>query len=135
MKTALECDSSRKRCGKFSSLVGCGLLAVTLVLPVAGAASHAGEATVFKLRQVSLFDNANSEFERGQSGECGDEPSAGVKAYPDFKSAKPIYGTVRFGAKYDEPDSGALFHFAVDESGGTGMGHDRLYFDLNGDLD
>ena len=32
-------------------------------------------------------------------------------------------------------DSGMLFYFALDESGGTGKGYDRLFFDQNRDLD
>jgi hypothetical protein len=134
MKTVMGRIQQRNRFRGLSCLLGGGLLLIALIVPAYGAKSEAGKAQVFKLREVSMFEKGNSDFERGQASECKDQPLAEVKAYPDFKSAKPIYGTVRFGAKHEEPDSGLLFHFAVDESEGTGTGHDRFYFDLDRDL-
>lgn len=93
---------------------------------------------VFNLDEISVFEldrESRREFTRGQRGECGEEPGAEVKAYPAFKSDKPIYGSVRFAGVYGEKDSGVQYHFAIDESAGTGEGYDRLYFDLNCDLD
>ncbi len=103
----------------------------------AGSAGEAAKDTVFKLREKSVFDVNDADFIRGQRGECQEKPFADVKAYPAFKSAKPIYGSVRFAAPYNETNAsvGMLFYFAADESGGTAKGYDRLYFDLNRDLD
>ncbi len=82
-----------------------------------------------------MLEYRDHDFLRGQPGECRDMPFEEVKAYPNFKSGKPVYGLVRFGSKLTDPDAGLLFHFAVDESQGTGKGYDRLYFDLNRDGD
>ncbi len=90
-----------------------------------------GADGVFKLREVS----APLNFDAGQMAECSDQPHAAVKAYPDLRSSRPVYGMVRFGWQPTEPDSGSVFHFAVDESQGAGRGYDRLFFDLDQDLD
>ncbi|MHC4457109.1 MAG: hypothetical protein ACYS0I_08450 [Planctomycetota bacterium] len=92
---------------------------------------------VFKLKEVSAFDVIEQEdsFVRGQRSDCSDESAAEVKAYPGFKSDKPLYGSVKFGVESGQEDSGILYHFAVDESAGTGKGYDRFYFDINLDLD
>jgi hypothetical protein len=37
--------------------------------------------------------------------------------------------------EYGRANSGISYHYAVDESLGTGQGYDRLYFDHNRDLD
>jgi len=66
---------------------------------------------------------------------CQDKSFPEVKNYPAFTSQAPIFGSVRFGGRQDETNSGLLFYFAVDESRGTGKGYDRLYFDANRDLD
>ncbi len=95
----------------------------------------------FKLRGVSVLalrgDRSHERyFLRGQSGECQDQPASEVKSYPAFTSQKPIYGSVRFGGEPgDRKQGGQLFHYALDESQGTGKGYDRLYFDANQDLD
>jgi hypothetical protein len=102
-------------------------------------AAEAAKEEVFSLREVSVFDltgagRQGGQFARGQAGETTDEASPKVKVHPVFKSKKPIYGSVRFGVKQDDQKSGQLFHYALDESQGTGRGYDRLYFDLNQDL-
>jgi hypothetical protein len=110
-------------------------LAVTAFIFSFLVADKASSNGVFKLREVSVFEQGNEAFLRGQRVRCQDEPFREVKAYPAFASRAPIYGLVRFGEKYGETNSGIAFHFAVDESGGTGKGYDRLYFDHNRDLD
>jgi hypothetical protein len=63
------------------------------------------------------------------------EPYRQVKAYPAFKSGKPIYGRLECGGDENNPANRNAFYFAVDESAGSGKGYDRFYFDRNGDLD
>ena len=92
--------------------------------------SRLKDVSVFKLDQPLL-----QNFVRGQVCQCGEEPDASVKVHAGFKSEKPLYGSVRFAGGFDVQDSGIQYHFAVDESAGTGQGYDRLYFDLNRDLD
>jgi len=111
-----------------------GLVVLCLLLWVARTAK---DGRVFRLEKVSAFDLVEKSpyFGRGQRGQCRDIPDANVIAYPTFQSAEPVYGSVRFGAETGRMGSGVLFCFAIDESGGTGSGYDRLYFDLNRDLD
>ena len=99
------------------------------------AAAEDGKGEVFKLREVSVFEQSDDSFLRGQTGQSQDQPFAEVKSYPAFVSKKPLYGSVRFAADYGQTNGGLLFYFAMDESQGTGKGYDRLYFDLNRDLD
>ena len=99
------------------------------------AAAEDGKGEVFKLREVSVFEQSDDSFLRGQTGQSQDQPFAEVKSYPAFASKKPVYGSVRFAADYGQTNGGLLFYFAMDESQGTGKGYDRLYFDLNRDLD
>ena len=95
----------------------------------------ADTAKTFKLRGVSVFDGSNEPFVRGQMCLCQDNPFTEVKGYPKFASRAPIFGRVRFGAKFNQTNAGVLYYFAVDESRGTGQGYDRFYFDANWDLD
>jgi hypothetical protein len=99
------------------------------------AAENAPEA-VFSLNEFSVLTGGSTgdELAQGQRAECQTNGSVEVKAYPSFTSMKPLYGSARFGADYQHPDSGKLYHFALDESKGTGKGYDRFYFDLNQDL-
>lgn len=120
-------------CSRFSSGLLLALVAGVLPGDMAGGQAPAQEE-VFKLREVSVFDLSERSFLRGQAGQCTDSPSEEVKHYPAFKSAKPIFGMVKFGQS-SEPDTGTAYYFAADESQGTGKGYDRLYFDLNTDLD
>jgi hypothetical protein len=113
-------------------LLGCGLIGFGLA--GRALAAGAGEA-VFNLREVSAFEHNGSDFTRGHSGQCQDKPFPAVKAYPPFVSSKPVYGSVHFTEKKGQTNSARMFYFAVDESQGTGKGYDRLYFDLNLDLD
>ncbi len=100
-----------------------------------GAAAPNEEA--FKLKEFSVFDETlanRSDFLMGQRAYCETSAPAALKQYPSFKSKKPLYGSVRFATDYQRPEAGRLYYFALDESGGTGKGYDRLYFDLKQDL-
>lgn len=97
----------------------------------------AGE--VFEMEEVSIFDTGGPmafQLQMGQPArECGAELSKQVKAYPEFKSDKPFCGMTTFDMSLVQYGVGIDYYFAVDESGGTGKGYDRLYFDANHDLD
>ncbi len=92
----------------------------------------------FNLRKISAFkvdEKLLNHFVRGQQSQCNDQPDSEVRIYPTFQSDKPLYGSIRFAEKYGQKNSGILYHFALDESQGMGTGYNRLYFDLNRDLD
>lgn len=80
----------------------------------------------FPLEEVSALDIADS----GHSCGCGNSPDPNV-VYPVFSSAKPLYGVIRVDMDVQTVRSGTAYAFAIDESGGTGAGYDRLYVDLN----
>jgi hypothetical protein len=124
-------------CAKRARGVNLCLLLCALALPgFAGRALLAAEAAkdkAFKLSETSALEQG--DFLRGQSANCEEKPFAAVKHYPAFVSQKPIYGSIRFAEEEGKTNSGMLFYFAIDESQGTGKGYDRLYFDLNRDLD
>ncbi len=122
---------------RFLTLSSLVLLCLLLVANAFGNKEKTGEL-VFNLGEISAFDideNLLHQFVRGQLGDCGEQPNADVRAYPTFKSGKPLYGSVWFASKYGEKNSGIQYYFALDESAGTGKGYDLLYFDLNRDLD
>jgi hypothetical protein len=94
---------------------------------------------------------------------CTADPSREVKAYPKLKSDRPYYGTLIVDGNPIDRRAGKKYHFVVDESGETVAAeekasppqrqadsppgkpaskpdwtkrrYDRLYIDLNGDLD
>ncbi len=103
-------------------------------------AAASGQDSTFKLHEVSVFDVSKDDaskgsFLRGQISRCQTEPFAEVRHYPAFVSKTPVFGSVKFGGRGEDTNSAATYYFAVDESGGTGKGYDRLYFDANRDLD
>jgi len=116
------------------ALIVCGLVVFGLAFWCLDK-GETGNPGVFKLRKVSVFDSGKDNFLRGQMCRCQDTPFPEVKNYPAFASQVPVFGSVRFGGRLDDTNSGTLFYFAVDESRGTGKGYDRLYFDGNQDLD
>ncbi len=117
-------------------LLVCSCVGLCLACHTLGAGdTETGKTETFKLREISVFEVSEGNFLRGQMGPCGNVSESEVKAYPVFKSQKPIYGSVRFGGDTRNPKSGSFYPFAIDESQGTGKGYDRLYFDLNRDLD
>ncbi len=90
----------------------------------------------FNLGEVSVFDVGEvfRNFLRGQSTFCNNRLYRPIK-YPAFKSEKPFYGRISFAGSSTEFHAPGGYHFALDESAGTGKAYDRLYFDLNRDLD
>jgi hypothetical protein len=97
------------------------------------------KAEVFKLEPFSILDYDGPlkySLRMGQPVLAVDQtPSTKVRAYPSLKSEKPLYGRAAFGTHPFDTSPGDLYHFVIDESGGTGSGYDRLVFDQNGDLD
>jgi hypothetical protein len=98
-----------------------------------------GNAVVYDLKETSAFDLPDAVrffFIMGRSTICRQEPNEQVRRYPKFKSSQPLYGSLRVGTPYGSRDPGLCYQYAIDESGGTGRGYDRLYVDtdLNGDL-
>ncbi len=115
------------------------LLCLLLMLIAFGCKEKTEEQTkqfVFNLDEVSVFDVGEvfRDFIRCQSTFCDSRPRRPVK-YPAFKSEKPLYGSVHFAGRSIEFHTPGRYHFAIDESVGTGKEYDRLYFDHNCDLD
>jgi len=103
-------------------------------------AGQRGGGRVFRLDEVSVFDYEGPMADMLRSGAYArstshGEPDWQVKAYPAFKSDKPFYGMLTVDMSLVDYGAGTNYHFAVDESEGTGKGYDRLYFDRNHDLD
>jgi len=112
-------------------LIGALLL---LAVPIAWAAVQAAADTaakdaVFKMEEVSAFDIKEVgpyglAMMGGQSAFCTPTPNPDVKAYPKFKSQRPMYGTVILGGappvtaagQPARPAAVARYHFALDES-------------------
>lgn len=146
--------------------------AVLLFGAVQTAAMADDEQAVFEMRETPVFgatyDASFHQLTRGQVADCRSEPHDRVKAYPELRSKRPWYGTIKFGRDFYNPAEGIEFHFVIDESGQEGQTHaaeetpslldtlkaalaptkesraesvgdvftyDRLYFDLNRDLD
>ncbi|MCP4707978.1 MAG: hypothetical protein GY869_05090 [Planctomycetes bacterium] len=100
---------------------------------VAEEVEPAGEGLVVEMEEVSALNlpgNITSHLTTGGLFMyMGPEAKPEVKQYPEFVSEKPLYGLI------NTPDSITEYYFALDETGGTGKGYDRIYCDLNCDLD
>jgi len=92
----------------------------------------AGEGLVVEMEEVSVLSlpgNISSYITQGGLFMyMGPEAKPEVDHYPEFVSEKPLYGLI------NTPESITQYYFALDETGGTGKGYDRLYCDLNLDL-
>jgi len=114
------------------------LLAITLALTASCAIAAEEQKkpdaeAVFELREASAFKALGAPPMRGQFGRLEERPNPAVRAYPKLQSARPRYGRVRFGLAELDQCTGPEYCFVLDESGGTGKGYDRLYFDANAD--
>jgi len=120
-------------------LVALATWGMELSLAVAAEQAPAQGVAAFDLKEIPAFeapDRVRNRFLTGAYTECRNEPDPDVKRYPAFKSDKPLYGSFQIGGVYTEPKAGYHYACALDESGGTGVGYDRIYIDtnLNGDL-
>lgn len=91
---------------------------------------------VFSLKEFSVFrldDEVSQYLLRGQRSHCDDKPREAK--YPEFNSDKPLFGSVRFTGKVKGYHTFPTYHYALDESEGTGTRYNLLYFDRNCDLD
>ena len=104
----------------------------------------------FPLREYSTFDDDIPPVLRnGQMVSCTPRVDSTIKKYPALHSAKPLYGTVKFGA--DEKDVGNAYSFVIDSTAAKPAAskpadvelaqnpppqhYDLLYLDLNRDGD
>ncbi|NQT04323.1 MAG: hypothetical protein HQ580_20020 [Planctomycetes bacterium] len=128
----------RKKTFPLRFLTTAGLIILCFLVVTVFGKKKKAEQLVFNLEEISIFDideQIVGRFVRGQVSVCEEQPQADVETYPAFKSDKPLYGSVWFAGEYGNKYSGIQYHFAIDESEGTGKGYDRLFFDLNRDLD
>jgi len=107
--------------------------ALLTAIVAASETKPADEPIIVPLETVSVFkesqDKPNLSLVRGHLMPCQTQPAGEVKTYPRLKSSKPLYGEAEFGRDYFDKKPGIKFAFVIDESGGTGKGYDRLYFD------
>jgi len=118
-------------------LATAGLIILCVLVVTVFGKKNKSEQLAFNLEEISIFDideQIVGRFVRGHVSNCEEQPKTDVEIYPIFKSKKPLYGSVWFANKDNNINSGIQYHFAIDESAGTGKGYDRLYFDLNRDL-
>ncbi len=131
----------RKSAWYVSRLVVLTILGVGLsgsAFGVSASQAAAPEDAAFDLKEISVFDiplPVRFSFIFGQFVTCQTEPNEQVQRYPQFISERPLYGSLIVGPLPGSRNSGLCYHFAVDESAGTGRGYDRLYFDAGLDLD
>ena len=126
--------------GKRLWTFGAAAMVLLLIGLPAGAAD---KVAVFDMEEISVFEPGDAATPNvmigyamgGQSVRCTKERAEEVKKYPELKSDNAMFGTVIFDRNQIDPEAGIKFQVAIDESEGTGKGFDRLYFDLNGDLD
>jgi hypothetical protein len=124
----------------FRSLSNLGhkyLACLLLIVLVFGCKKAAKEQTV-ELKEISAFDvpeQLRSDFSRGQTAQCSEQPDPNVTAYPDFISDKPLFGSMHLPRGIHEGLRGRWYYFAFDQTSAESQSYDTLYFDLNSDLD
>lgn len=131
-----------KRLLDFSSrlLLCCLIIAVIGTAKVTAAGSEGqNDLLVFEMEEFTIFEYEGQMKNQLVSGmparECINKPYKKVTAYPTFKSDKPVYGLATLNMSLIQYGTGIDYYFALDESGGTGTGYDKFYFDINHDLD
>ena len=84
---------------------------------------------------LEVMDQAR-DLSRGSYTHCDASLAAGIKKLPELSSEEPLYGVLHLGhIAGDDPSAVPAFNFVIDESRGPGKGYDRLYLDLDRDLD
>jgi hypothetical protein len=124
--------------------------------------SKADDAAVFDLKEVSLYDQkggtaiASVPIFGGANTSLNTKPAAEVKAYPKLNSKRPLYGSIVFDRKPGSSGKASRLYFVLDQSAAADKAdekaaasdedkpegdqppkqrYDRLYIDLNQDLD
>ena len=95
---------------------------LTLLALLGGQPVRAADEAVFEMKEISLFAEARTNEElageliEGANAFFDSDRSEEVKRYPQFKSPRPLYGTVTFGE--DQFDSAGVVQvrLALDES-------------------
>lgn len=106
----------------------CALLALLAVAGRPITASAAEKEKSFPMKEVSAFQEGFQDWRLGQRASCSQTVSQEKRIQVKCASEKPYFGEFsQLGA------SDKACGFAVDESGGTGKGYDRLYLDMNRD--
>jgi len=118
----------------------------------AGGGGETGEILV-KMQEVLVFEEKGKEgggavrypLLGGQFANCTATPNPQVKAYPKLNSKRPLYGAAFFGRDPAKPSAAARFDFVLEESHpakqpegeqpAVKYDYDRLYLDVNRDLD
>lgn len=119
-----------RRCSCVSCLFAC-LVFVSL-------SAHSGTAAkkTVSLKKVWTLDYADKVPDIGTGAYASTHESPDQKVrYPELKSERPYYGSIYAGGDPWEPETVTSYWLVVDESGGTGRGHDILYLDFNRDND
>jgi len=92
---------------------------------------------IIALEAIPVWEVAQSvrnDFVRGSSSRCTDQRGAGV-AYPEFHGDQPLFGSANLQDVRLPAGETTLLHFTLDRSSGGVGDYDRLYVDLDGDLD
>jgi hypothetical protein len=97
------------------------------------------EEKVFKLTPSSVFKinpQLRLRFARGLWIDTQETPLPEIKAYPKFKSPRPLYGTIVLGGEDDvDPSARRSFAFVLDSTHPDQPLYNLLTIDLNRDLD
>lgn len=109
-------------------------------------ADDSGPGKTFKLKTLPLAEAISQQSELAYSGQRiylgftkteyyadSTQPKAEVKKYPKLHSAKPLYGAVPLCFDPKQPKVHTDYLFVIDAS--SGPKYDRLYFDVNRNLD
>ena len=94
---------------------------------------HSFVRTEFPLEEIPIPPSGG--FFSGPSAGCLETPSPDVKEYPRFASSAPLFGRIDLDPNASGGKALVPYHFALDESKGTGTGYDTLYLDTNSNLD
>lgn len=97
------------------------------------------EEQVFRLKPTSVFrinPRLRLHFSRGLWINTQETPLPKIKAYPKFRSPRPLYGTILIGDRDDvDSDARSSFAFVLDSTYPNRPLYNLLTVDLNRDLD
>jgi len=117
----------------FTWKIGMLMALLALILIGAGWLVFSLTRTEFPLKEIPT--PASEGFRDGPRAVCLKAPSTDVARYPRFTSSAPLFGRIDLDSNASGGRGLVAYHFALDESKGTGAGYDTLYFDANSNLD